>query len=227
MAQRPGSGQGASKSTLPTGYEDPKTQFDKRVAIETKKVNELLNQVEKGRAQLEAERRAYCVEFKKTLVAYASDETIFTPTYLSTINSIVKKLDELDQHYLLAIRHMQDAAMPGLGYLPKRFETLKKSIKVAKQSPADIPKIRDFEYERIENIKFSLLHFFNAKMYLHAKALELYSQAYDTMRAVNVKTEFRHVDQGTLRQVLTANPNIIATPRGNTSNSARLQSPSD
>ena len=91
-----------------------------------------MNQVEKGRAQLDTERRAYCIEFKKNLQAYASDETIFTPTYLSTIMSIIKKLDELDQHYLLAIRHMQDVAMPGLGYLPKRFEALKKSIKVAK-----------------------------------------------------------------------------------------------
>ena len=112
------------------------------------------------------------------------------------------------------------SAAPALGYLPKRFETLKKSIKVAKQTPAEVPKIRDFEYERIENIKLALLHFFNAQMYLHAKALELYAKAYDTMRQVNVKTEFREADQGTLRQVLTACPQVIGTPRA-TSNSAR------
>ena len=70
---------------------------------------------------------------------------------------------------------MENVAMPALGYLPKRFETLKKSIKVVKQVKAEVPKVQDFEYERIENIKYALLHFFNAKMYLHAKALELYS----------------------------------------------------
>ena len=56
MAQRPGSSSGGgggapvAKSTMPTGYEDPKTQFDKRAATETKKAREILNAVEKGRA---------------------------------------------------------------------------------------------------------------------------------------------------------------------------------
>ena len=91
----------------------------------------------------------------------------------SAIQGIVKKLDELNAHYNLAISHIQDVSMPALGYLPKRFEVLKKSIKVAQQVPAEIDKIRDFEYERLENLKLAMLHFFNAKMYLHAKALEL------------------------------------------------------
>jgi hypothetical protein len=65
--------------------------------------------------------------------------------------------------------------MPALGYLPKRFEDLKKKIKVAQQAPTEAGKIQDFEYERLENLKLSMLHFFNAKMYLHAKALELFS----------------------------------------------------
>lgn len=101
---------------------------------------------------------------------------------MATIQSVIKKLDELNNHYLEAIKHMQDVAMPALGFLPKRFDTLKKSIKVAKQVKAEIPKIQDFEFERLENMKYALLHFFNAKMYLHAKALELYSQAYEALR---------------------------------------------
>ena len=182
MAQRPIAGAPAAKSTMPTGYEDPKSQFDKRAATETKKAKELLNAVEKGRAQLESERKAYCETFKLHLIAYISDESIYAGTYLKTVQSVIKRLDELNGHYLQAIKHMQDVAMPALGYLPKRFETLKKSIKVVKQVKAEIPKIQDFEYERLENLKFALLHFFNAKMYLHAKALELYSQAYEGMR---------------------------------------------
>ena len=144
MAQQRAASAGAppiAKSSMPTGYDDPKSQFDKRVAAEAKKVKELLNAVEKGRAQLEAERKTYCEQFKQHLVAYIADETIFTGTFIKNIQGIIKKLDELNGHYLQAIKHMQDVSMPALGYLPKRFETLKKSIKVVKQVKAEMPKI--------------------------------------------------------------------------------------
>ena len=98
---------------------------------------------------------------------------------------------------------------------------------MAKQVPNEVNKIRDFEYERLENLKFALLHFFNAKMFLHAKALELFSKAYETLRHVSIKNEFKKSDIGALRQVLAANPHIYITPRGGggtTSNSARLSS---
>ena len=51
-------------------------------------------------------------------------------------------------------------------------------------------------------------------MYLHAKALELYSQAYEALRQISIKNEFAAVGQSQLRQVLTNNPQIAATPRG-------------
>ena len=72
MSQRPGSASGApvAKSTMPTGYEDPKSQFDKRAATETKKAKDLLNAIERGRAQLEGERKAYCEQLKTHLQAY-------------------------------------------------------------------------------------------------------------------------------------------------------------
>ena len=57
------------------------------------------------------------------------------------LQGIIKKFDELNGHYLQAIKHMQDVALPALGFLPKRFETLKKSIKVAKQVKQEVPKI--------------------------------------------------------------------------------------
>jgi len=87
MAQRPASSGGSTgaRSTLPSGYDDPKAQFDKRAALETKKIKELLNAVEKGRAQLESERKVYCEELKKHLVAYCADETIGTSSYITSI----------------------------------------------------------------------------------------------------------------------------------------------
>ena len=106
MAQRPVSGSAATKSNLPSGYEDPNSQFDKRVALETKKVRELLNAVDNGRAQLEADRRAYCEDFKKFLVAYIADEQFATTHYVTSIQGIVGKLDELNACYQTAINHI-------------------------------------------------------------------------------------------------------------------------
>ena len=60
--------------------------------------------------------------------------------------------------------------------------------------------------DRLENLKLAMLHFFNAKMFLHAKALELYSQAYEALRQISIKNEFASVGQNQLRQVLAANP---------------------
>lgn len=113
---------------------------------------------------------------------------------------------------------MTDVSMPALGFLTKRFEVLKKPIKATKE----IKKIQDFEYERLENLKCALLHFFNAKMYLHAKALELYSQAYEALRQISIKAEFKSAGDANMRLVLLSNPHVIATPRGGGgSNSAR------
>ena len=148
--------------------------------------------MDKGQRSMESERKAYCEEFKNHLVKYIADESIHSKTYVSSIQGIIAKLDELNTAYLTAIKHMTDVSMPALGYLTKRFDVLKKSIKVgSKTSPADLGKIRDFEYERLDNIKHALLHFFNAKMYLHAKALELYSAAYEILRQISVRAEFK------------------------------------
>ena len=75
---------------------------------------------------------------------------------------------------MTALKHIQDMSVPALGYLPKRFTALSKQIKVAKGAQM-AQQIRDFEYERLENLKYACLHFFNAQMYLHAKALEIFS----------------------------------------------------
>ena len=67
-----------------------------------------------------------------------------------------------------------------------------------------------------------MLHFFNAKMYLHAKALELFSQAYEALRAISIKAEFKTQGDVVLRQIFNQNPHVVSTPRGGGgSNSAR------
>jgi hypothetical protein len=43
----------------------------------------------------------------------------------------------------------------------------------------------NMEWQRIETCKFALLHFANANMYLHAKALELYSRVYEDLANLN------------------------------------------
>lgn len=201
MAQRSSSQGAAPRSTCPSGYDDPKSLFDKRVTLESKKIKEVLTAVDKGRAQLEADRKVYCEQFKENLVMYIKDESLFPNRFVKTIQNLVVRLDDLNSHYNVAIKHIQDVSMPALGYLPKRMEALKKNIKVAKQSSNDAKKVPEFEYERLENLKLAMLHYFNAKMYLHAKALELTSMAYEELRSINLRHEFREEDINLLRQV--------------------------
>ena len=52
---------------------------------EVKKVKDLIAACEKGRTQMEGERKAYCEEFKKYLVHYIADESIHSITYVTII----------------------------------------------------------------------------------------------------------------------------------------------
>lgn len=56
--------------------------------------------------ELENERKAYCVDFKKHLVAYIAEESIHTRTYLTVIKAIIKNLEVLDSQYEAAINHI-------------------------------------------------------------------------------------------------------------------------
>ena len=132
MAQRSASAGAVPRLTMQSGYDDPKTQFDKRAANEIKKVKELLNAVDKAQKSLENERKAYCEDFKKHLVEYIKDQSLNPKTFITQIKGIVQRLEQLNEHYLTAIKHMTDVSMPALGYLTKRMEALKKPIKISK-----------------------------------------------------------------------------------------------
>ena len=98
MAQRAQSAGAQAKSAFPLGYDDPKV-FDKRVAVEIKKVKDLLAACERGKAQMEGERKAYCEDFKKHLVTYIADESLHKPAYVSSIQNLVRSFDELNGCY--------------------------------------------------------------------------------------------------------------------------------
>ena len=42
-----------------------------------------------------------------------------------------------------------DVSCNALGYLPKKYETYKKSIKMSDKVPEGLHKIKDFEFDRI------------------------------------------------------------------------------
>ena len=183
------------------GYENLKGGFDKRVALETKKVQDLKTAFEKIKAQLEAERKSYCVEMKKNLQLYAAQNQIESEQFKRIVLDLLGKVDELDGVYGEAIQHIENVPIAALAGLPKKYETYKKSIRISNKNPAELQKIKDFEYDRLEHTKLSLCHFINAQMFLHAKALELFSHVHNALSSVNFVTEFKDYDRATLREV--------------------------
>ena len=53
----------------------------------------------------------------------------------------------------------------------------------------------EFEWERVQTCKLALMHYANANMFLHARAVEIYSKVYEELgrlnfsEALNVKDE--------------------------------------
>ena len=45
--------------------------------------------------------------------------------------------------------HIQDVACNALGFLPKKFENHKKTLKLAEKVPESVHKLKDFEFDRI------------------------------------------------------------------------------
>ena len=119
-----------------------------------------------------------------------------------TVFELTAKMDELDKVYATTIRHIETVSMGALATLPKKFEAYKKSIKDSAKQPAELEKIKDFEFDRLESTKLSLLHFINAQMYLHAKALEIFSGVYNTLNSISYANEFKDYDRTHLKDVM-------------------------
>ena len=71
-------------------------------------------------------------------------------------------LERLQTTYDSSTTHIQDVACNALGFLPKKFENHKKSLKLVEKVPESVQKLKDFEFDRIQYTRQALLHFLNA-----------------------------------------------------------------
>ena len=136
--------------------------FETRMGNETKKITELAACVEKLRQQAQSDQKAFCVELKKALLVYAGVPAVHTPRYKAILDKFCSNLDTLDHAYNTHLKHLSDVPANALGYLPKKYLAWKLVIKTGEKEPKALQKLMDFEWERIETTKFSLLHIFNA-----------------------------------------------------------------
>ena len=204
-------------------YDDMK-KFDKRVATETKKAKDMAAAMQKAKQQLESERKAYCVDFKKQLMLYADKKNeVHAQRYQALIDDFCMKLEIIDKAYETAIIHIDSVASNALTHLPTQLELHKKAIKGADKNPAGWDKVKDFEWDRIETTKLAMLHFSNAQMFLHAKCFELFAQVYDDLKKLDFEEEFVNADKKDLRKALREFDIIEQHPTGKDMNAARNQ----
>eukprot|EP00347_Sterkiella_histriomuscorum_P000885 403374149 len=165
------------------GHQNMK-EFDKRTEIESKKVKSLAQAMEKMKKSIDNEKKAYCVELKKGIDQYGASPH-FSPNLQKIIQEYSTGLEKLAPVYDRATTHIQDVSCNALGYLPKKYETYKKSIKVSDKMPEGVHKLKDYEYERIQYTRQAMLHYINAQMLIQAQQFQLYADLFDKLEQVN------------------------------------------
>ena len=145
---------------LTVSHKDLK-QFDKRTEVESAKVKTLAKQIESFKKQMDAEKKAYSVDLKKAVEQYAQNDNL-TPQFKQVLADYGKGLDKVGAVHDTAGLHVQEVAVNALGFLPKKFENHKKTLKLAEKVPESVHKLKDFEFERIQYTRQALLHFLNA-----------------------------------------------------------------
>ena len=130
-------------------YHDNLKEFDKRSNIEAKKVKDMAAAMEKVKKALEVEKKAYCIEFKKGLTGYIENQHL-SPQFREIMKSFEKQMEMLEKSYDVAIAHINDVSINALGYLPKKFDVYKKTIKLVDKAPESIHKLKDFEFDRLQ-----------------------------------------------------------------------------
>ncbi len=104
-------------------------EFDKRVATESTKVKNLASGLEKVKKAMEQEKKAYCVEMKRAVDTYAENTNL--PLGMTNIIKYYSTgLDDIQKTYDDSTKHIQQVSCNALGYLPTKFETHKKAIKL-------------------------------------------------------------------------------------------------
>ena len=136
-------------------------EFDKRIGVESTKVKNLATSLEKVKKAIEQDKKAYTTEFKKGLDSYAENPHL-TPQLQKIMTDSSAGLERLQTTYDSSTTHIQDVACNALGFLPKKFENHKKSLKLIEKVPESVQKLKDFEFDRIQYTRQALLHFLNA-----------------------------------------------------------------
>lgn len=163
--------------------------LDKRIGVESTKVKTLATGFEKVKKATEAEKKAYATDFKKGLDTYAQNEHL-TPELKKILEEYSAKIEKMNTVYDTSCQHIQDVSCNALGFLPKKYEIHKKTLKLADKAPEAVHKLKDLEFERIQYTQKALLHYFNAQMLLHAKQFEMYADIYEKLEDHNEAQDF-------------------------------------
>ena len=117
-----------------------------------------------------------------------------TPGLKQIFGEFFSELDKLTSAYKVAINHIDTVASASLNQANKKMESYKKEIK-AEDKQGKYVKLMDYEFDRLEGLEKGLLHYFNAQMFLHAKAMEIFAKLFKKFQDLKVSTEFPEFDK--------------------------------
>ena len=90
---------------------------------------------------------------------YAEPKDIHTPRHQEILDDFIRKIAVLESAYDIAIKHINDVPSAALNQLPTKLEAHNKLIKESQKNPANLEKIKEFEWDRIEALKLAILHY--------------------------------------------------------------------
>ncbi|TNV73631.1 hypothetical protein FGO68_gene337 [Halteria grandinella] len=168
---------------MKTNHHDLK-ELDKRITIEGAKAKTLASGFEKVKKAIELEKKTYSTDFKKGIDQYAENIHL-PPEFKKILTEYSSSLEKIAPVYDTSCKHIQNVSCNALGFLPKKYDNHKKSLKLADKVPESVHKIKDFEFDRILYTQQALLHYFNAQMLLHAKQFEMYANLFERLEEHN------------------------------------------
>ena len=123
---------------------------------------------------------------------YVASNDVHSPGFKKILADFSKKINNLSQAYDMCLSRFSDVLCPAFNSLPVQFKSVGDYVKKSKFNFSERgvkDNLLSFELKRLETCKAALLHFSNANMYLHAQALELYSQTYEQLNSLNFVME--------------------------------------
>jgi hypothetical protein len=145
--------------------------------------------LEKVKKSIEQEKKTYSTDLKKGMDTYAENPNL-PPEFKKIISDYSANLEKIAPIYDTTCEHIQNVSCNALGFLPKKFDNHKKTLKLADKVPEAPHKIKDFEFDRIMYTQKALLHYLNAQMLLHAKQFEMYAEVFEKLEEHNEAQDF-------------------------------------